>query len=496
MRVLLVHPADFPDPARPAPLLPPNQAPPLGLSYIAAWVRAQGRHEVRILDTRHARSSREDFRREIRAFQPQLVGMGCYTVTVPVAREMAGIVREECGAKIVLGGPHPAGAPESCARDLAFDFVGVGEGERIVSELADTLESGADLRKVPGLWFRERSDDPEGPLVINEARSWFDDLDSLPLPARDLLPPLASYRMNMFQYREWPATTMYTSRGCPYSCIFCERRELLGNRFRVRAPEKVVDEMEFLAHEEGIKEIFFYDDTFTLDGRRVHQICDTILRRGVKVSWNISTHVNTVDKEMLSKMARAGCWQIAYGLETGDPRVIKDILKGTDLGTVRERIEWTKEAGIEPKGLFMIGHPTDTAESIARTVEFARSLPLVAANFKIATPFVGTPMREMAKEYGDLREDDLRNFKGDPDGNGAVFCANGLTREYLSGVQRRAYFRFYAQPRRLMTIARTMTSAENRGKWVEGARIMGRLLRHQVGGAGAGRVQEILEFEH
>ena len=496
MRVLLVHPADFPDPSRAAPLLPANQAPPLGLAYIAAWVRSQGRHEVRILDTRHARSSREDFRREIEDFHPHLVGMGCYTVTVPVAREMAAIVRSICDAKVVLGGPHPAGAPEECARDPAFDFVGVGEGERIFAELADTLEDGGDLKSIRGLWFREHRDDPESPVIINQARDWFDDLDTLPVPARDLLPPLASYRMNMFQYREWPATTMYTSRGCPYSCIFCERREILGNRFRVRAPDKVVDEMEMLVADHGMREIFFYDDTFTLDARRVHQICDEILRRGVKVSWNISTHVNTVDREVLGKMARAGCWQIAYGLETGDPRVLKDILKGTDLATIRQRIEWTKEAGIEPKGLFMIGHPTDTTESIARTVEFARSLPLVAANFKIATPFVGTPMREMALEYGDLREGDHRNFKGDPESNGAVFCANGLTREYLSGVQRRAYFRFYSAPDRLVTIARTMTSRENRSKWVEGAKIMGRLLRHQVAGAPIGQLQEILEFEH
>lgn len=496
MRVLLVHPADFPDPRRPPPLLPPNQAPPLGLAYLAGWIRAQERHDVRIYDTRHARPDREAFAAEVRAYKPDLVGFGCYTVTVPVVEEMSAIVRKESGAAVVVGGPHPAGAPEECARNPAFDYVAVGEGERTIEELATALERGEGLERVQGLWYRERRDDPESPVRINEARGWFDDLDALPLPARDLLPPLADYKMNMFQYKEWPATTMYTSRGCPYSCIFCERREILGNRFRVRNPDAVVDEMQFLRDDHGIAEIFFYDDTFTLDARRVHQICDAIERRGLKMAWNISTHVNTVDRDLLVKMRRAGCWQIAYGLETGDPRVIKDILKGTDLDTVRERVRWTVEAGIEPKGLFMIGHPTDTPESIARTIEFARSLPLVAANFKITTPFVGTPLREMAEQYGDLSTEDYRNFKGDPEANRAVFCPNGLTREYLSGVQRRAYFRFYSEPRRLVRIARTMTSAESRKKWLEGARIMGQLLRHQSVGPAATAVQDMLEFEH
>jgi len=494
MRVLLIHPCDFPDPSRPPPLLPPNQAPPLGLAYIASFLRQAG-HDVAILDMRHGGHSREQLMDEVAAFEPGVVGMGLYTVTVPVAEEVSQLIKAwRPSTQIVVGGPHPAGAPEECARNPHFDFAAVGEGEVMMRELVETLESGGDLRGVAGLWFTEVADDPSSELVTNAPRGWIGELDSLPYPARDLLPPLDSYAMTMFQYREWPATTIYTSRGCPYSCIFCERREILGNKFRVHSASYVVDEMEMLQREYGIKEIFFYDDTFTLDARRVEQICDEIVRRGLVMSWNISTHVNTVTQELLRKMALAGCWQIAYGIETGDPIVMKDIMKGTTVDTVRERVQWTVDAGIEAKGLFMIGHPTDTPETIARTVEFARSLPIASANFKITTPFVGTPLRDMAAEYGDLAEDDYRNYMGDPDH--AVFVTNGLTREYLMGVQRRAYYRFYSRPARLARIARSMAGRENLGKWFEGGKIMARLMRHQAMGPSQGVLPTFLEFEH
>ena len=497
MRVLLVHPADFPDPGLPAPLLPPNQAPPLGLAYIAAFLR-QGGHTVAIEDLKQSRLDRAALQRLIGDFAPDLLGMGLYTVTVPVAEEISALCRAASpGCFVVVGGPHPAGAPEECARSPHFDAAAVGEGEVMMLDLLQALEEGGGpdrLARVPGLWLTRDPRDPESELLQAPPRGWIEDLDSLPWPARDLLPPLDSYAMTMFQFREWPATTIYTSRGCPYSCIFCERREILGNKFRVHSARYVVDEIEHLQAQYGIREIFFYDDTFTLDHRRVLQICDEILARGVTISWNISTHVNTVDRELLGAMRRAGCWQIAYGIETGDPRVMQDIMKGTDVSTVRERIAWTTEAGIEAKGLFMIGHPTDTPESIDRTIEFARSLPIASANFKITTPFVGTPLRAMAAEYGELAEDDYRNYMGDPDH--AVFVANGLTREYLMGVQRRAYTRFYSRPGRLLRLGRSMAGGRNVAKWLDGARIMSRLARHQFMGPEGGGLPRFLEFEH
>lgn len=325
---------------------------------------------------------------------------------------------------------------------------------------------------VKGLWFER-----DGEVVHTGARPWITELDDLPLPARDLLPPLDSYQMTMFQYREWPATTLYTSRGCPYSCTFCERTAILGNRFRVHGPRYVVDELEHLQREYGIREVFFYDDTFTFDRKRVEGICREILDRGVHISWNISTHVGNVDRALLTLMRQAGCWQIAYGIETGDPQVMRDISKGTTLEQVRERIGWTLEAGIEAKGLFMLGHPTDTAETIERTIAFACELPLASANFKLTIPFVGTELRQFASDYGELREDDYAGFMGDA--ATPVFVTDGLTAEYLLGVQRRAYARFYGSPRRALRLARSAAGGPgNLGKWLQGGVAMARLARH------------------
>jgi len=494
VRVLLIHPADFPDPERPPPVLPPNQAPPLGLAYIAAWLRETG-HEPAILDMRHAEPDRPAFAACVRDFAPRLIGIGLYTVTVPVAGEIARIAKEQVpGCRIVVGGPHPAGAPEECARHPDFDFAAVGEGEVMMQELADVLERGGELRSVAGLHYTADPTDPDSELIVNEPRGWIDDLDSLPWPARDLLPPLDSYRMTMFQYRKWPATTLYTSRGCPYGCIFCERREILGTKFRVHSPEHVVDEIEHLVQDWGMKEVFFYDDTFTLDGRRATRIAEEMLRRDVRISWNISTHVRNVDRDLLALMRRAGCWQIAYGIETGDDRVMAEIGKGTDLATVRERVGWTVEAGLEAKGLFMIGHPTDTPESIERTIDFACSLPIASANFKITTPFVGTPLRDMADDYGQLAGDDYRNFMGDPDQ--AVFVPNALTRDYLMGVQKRAYRRFYSRPSRLVRLARSMAGREHIDKWWAGAKAFAGLLRERPAHDAPGVIQQLVEVEH
>jgi radical SAM superfamily enzyme YgiQ (UPF0313 family) len=299
----------------------------------------------------------------------------------------------------------------------------------------------------------------------------------------------------MFQYRQWPATTIYTSRGCPYTCIFCERREILGSRFRVHSPESVVDEIEHLVRDWGMKEVFFYDDTFTLDARRAAGIAEEILRRGVPISWNISTHVRNVDRDLLELMRRAGCWQIAYGIETGDDKVMEEIGKGADLAMVRERIGWTIDAGIEAKGLFMIGHPTDTPESIERTIEFACSLPIASANFKITIPFVGTPLREMAGDYGELAADDYRNFMGDPDQ--AVFVPHALTREFLMGVQKRAYRRFYSRPTRLLRLARSMAGREHLDKWWVGARAFAGLMSKPPASEPApSLIQRLVEIEH
>ena len=179
MRILLVHPCDFPDPAKPPPLLPPNQAPPLGLAYIAAFLREAG-HVVAICDMRHGGHSREDFMAEVRSFRPDLLGLGLYTVTVPVAEEISQLVKAWADVPIVVGGPHPAGAPEECARNPHFDFAAVGEGEVMMRELADCLESEGDPRTVAGLWFTVDPKDPESELVVNAPRGWIGDLDSLP----------------------------------------------------------------------------------------------------------------------------------------------------------------------------------------------------------------------------------------------------------------------------------------------------------------------------
>jgi radical SAM superfamily enzyme YgiQ (UPF0313 family) len=296
------------------------------------------------------------------------------------------------------------------------------------------------LESIPGISFIK-----DNHVVHTPERKGNADMDSLPFSAYHLLPRQA-YRPHPPHGMRLPFTAMVTSRGCPYRCAYCSK-PVFGNVFRAQSAERVVAEMVYLQEKFGIKEIAFYDDSFTLDKKRVHAICALILEKKLKIAWTCETRVNLVDKDLLKQMKQAGCYAIAYGIETASPEIMKTLQKDITLEQVEKAVQAHHEVGLQVVGYFMLGSPGETPETIMQTVNFARKLKVDFAQFSVTTPF---PATELYDIYMQGRKDppQWENFIYASTGNPAtpVFESDKLTREDLKMWTGRAYRMFYLRP--------------------------------------------------
>lgn len=441
MKILLINPpACHPVPSNTPSFVDEEGGsyPPLGLMLVAAAVRETGRHEVEILDALAEKMDHEQVERRIQSQRPDAVGITVMSFTLIDALRVAEASKRAApNAYVIAGGPHAHIYPAETVAQEAIDFVVRGEGEPTVPRLLDELEGGDDRpRTIPGLTFRSGDTTvdtaPPDPVV---------DLDTLPHPARDLTRPGLYH--SLLSGRS-PVTTMFTSRGCPYRCIFCDRPHL-GKRFRAHSAEYVVDEMA-RCRAMGIKEILIYDDTFTVNRRRVMDICSAVVDRRLDIAWDIRARVDTVDPELLGLLRRAGCERIHYGVEAGTDEILSSLAKGVTVGQARRAFAWSRKAGIETLAYFMIGSPGERPEQIERTIELACALQPSYAHFSITSPFPGTALYRMGLEKG-LFGDFWRDFAARPTSAFTPrYWEEHLSREQLLEYLKLAYRRFYGRP--------------------------------------------------
>ena len=353
--------------------------PPLGLLYIAAYIEKH--HPVQILDTQVEKISYSVLPQIISDQKPDIVGITAMTLTMLDVLKTIQIVKSTNEKiKIVLGGPHVHIFPDETIVQPGVDFLVLGEGEIAFKELVDNIHNKETLKTIKGLVFKDN-----GVIVNTGTRDLIGNLDTLPFPARHLTQYM---KYSSLLAKRAPITTMFTSRGCPYGCSFCDRPHL-GKKFRWRSAKNVVDEMESCINM-GIHEFFLYDDTFTVKHQRVHDICDEIIRRKLNIGWDIRTRVDNVDKEMLKKLKQANCERIHYGVEAGTDRVINVLNKGINIELVLKVFKMTQEAGISTLAYFMIGNPTETKEDIMTTFTFMKKLNPDYVHITILTPFPAT----------------------------------------------------------------------------------------------------------
>ncbi|MBU0517136.1 MAG: B12-binding domain-containing radical SAM protein [Proteobacteria bacterium] len=427
-----------------------STSPPNGLLYIAAVLEGHG-CRVRVLDGLREFMTAEDVLGEIEAFRPDLIGLTLATIAFYRAVSLARMIKDRRPeTPIVVGGPDVSARLadyRAHLTDFPLDLAVYGEGEDTVVELVDALRDGGDLSSIKGLIHQV-----DGRTQVNPPRPFRTDLDGLPLPARHLLPNLQRYRPNLLTYKRRPWTTMITSRGCPNQCTFCDR-SLFGQRYRARSAENVFAEMKHLHEKFGIREISFMDDTFTIQRRRVERLCDLLIESGLKVAWMCFARANTLNRKLLAKMRLAGCWMISLGIESGNAEILEVIKKGIDLDQVRRVCRWSNRLGIAIRGLFMLGLPTETKQSIERTIDFARSLNLYTADFCITYLLPNTELTRTAEDYGQVGKENFASLSGHT--NGALsFIPHGFTQEELLDYQRRAYMSVLLRPRAALNVLR------------------------------------------
>ena len=420
-----------------------NVIPALGLAYLAAVAEREG-HDVQILDCARGLGWDAILERG-RSFRPDVVGMTTTTPTFGNAVKAARLLRDIVpDAVFIAGGPHATAVPEQAASAGEFDYLVLSEGEETFVELLRHVEGQGEtsVDAIAGLAFRR-----DGRVVLTSPRERIENLDALPLPARHLLPPLGEYRPTPASYRKLPLAHIMTSRGCPSRCKFCDRA-VFGERYRARSAENVLDEVEEVVAKHGVKEVRFFDDTFTLNRRRLEAICQGLERRRPRLPWTCLTKVNCVDLDMLRMMRNAGCWQVLYGLESGDDRVLSTLGKKTTVAQNRQAVAWARQAGIRVRADFLVGTPHETMETLRNTLKLAQELPLDFAHFNKFVPFPGTAFYRQLVEEG--HQFDLSGSTSTLDHDALIYVPAVIDPEEYRQFLDRAYKDFYLRPRYIL----------------------------------------------
>ena len=437
--VLLVNPPITPA-QRSGPLGPVIRnlyfnSPPLGLAYLAA-VLERANVRVDLVDAAVEDLSAEDLVERMRAAPGCILGLTSTTNFFCNALDLAEKVKSALpDTRIVIGGPHATMNSEAILQHACFDYVCIGEGEITIVELVRAILSAGNVAEVLGIAFRR-----DGKVVRTPPRPYIADLDTIPMPARHLL-PLHKYIPQPNDGPYLPKTSMITSRGCPYPCIFCDHGAF-DRGYRSFSAKRIVDEVEELVTRHGIRDIAFVDSLFMISRQRVNDIVDELLRRRIRVHWTCTIRANVADYATLSRMKAAGCWRIRIGIEAGNEEVLRLIRKQVTKAEVRKVVEEAHAAGLHPKAFFMVGHVGETRARILESIAFAKSLPLTDVTVQINTPMPGTTQWSMIEEYGTLRTRNTNRYSfWEP-----VFTPKGLTAEELSSLHRKFYRDFYFRP--------------------------------------------------
>ena len=364
-----------------------NIVPPLGITYVAAILERAG-IEVKIIDCAVGISF-DDLFEMILGEHSDVIGITSTTPAFINAKKIASFVREKRPeVKILIGGIHVSALPDETMKTGLFDIGVIGEGEITIEQLFRNFKNKefVGLGKIRGICYKNKDE-----ICENENQGFINDLDSIPLPARHLLPHPKYYQPTPASCRRVPYAVMITSRGCPTQCTFCDRK-VFGERYRMRSVPNIFMEIEDVVSKYGVREIRFFDDTFTVSKKRIFDVCDEFEKRKLNLTWTCLSKVSNADGSLLKRMKKAGCWQVLYGFESGDDRMLKLLKKGNTVEKNIRAIRLTKEAGLEVRGDFIVGTPGETNESLEKTVQFAIDMKLDYAHFNKFVPLPGTEL--------------------------------------------------------------------------------------------------------
>jgi anaerobic magnesium-protoporphyrin IX monomethyl ester cyclase len=410
-----------------------GRLPPLGLAYVAAALE-KADFKVELLDNYLLEKPIEDLKAEIKKLAPEIVGITCSSLTYERCIETTKAVKDALpSCKVVVGGPHPSYMPQTMLQHAEIDYVVIGEGEQAMVKLASSImKNGSDTAKISGIAYGKTKNPPE----------FIADLDLIPFPARHLL-PMRMYDRRIPYLNVEPVDTMSIIRGCPYSCAYCETKELWGNTCRTFTPQRVVDEIKYMVKTYGTKGIYFVGDNFTINKKKTIELCELIKKNKIDIKWVCDTRANSVSQELLHEMKAAGCQTIFFGIESGSPRILEKLNKNITLQEVADAFALCRKEGMQTAASFMLGIPGETFDDLDATFKFAKKLNSDWCQFNIYVACPGS------KLYDEVMRDGLYDQMDN-------FLARVKTKEFdydaLLKIQRQFQSSFNKSPARLIRI--------------------------------------------
>ena len=429
--------------------------PPLGLASVAGAVEADGVRAA-ILDLAAQPLPREGLVARLRQLQPKLVGIGGMTLSLPSIGRLVELARQALPeATIVVGGPCMEDYPREVLVRLAGADLGVmGEGEETFRDIVRRRLGGRQLTEVEGTVFRRG-----GEVVMAAARELIHDLDALPAPAHHLV-DYRRYAPVISRGRGF--ATLYTSRGCPFNCRYCHRQGWL-RRVRYHSPQRVVDDMTHLVKGLGVREIKFYDETFTLDRRRVLEICRLLRQSGLQVPWEIRTRPELLDLEMTRELAASGCYRVCVGVEAGSQERLDRMGRTTKMADIHDAFRWAHQSGLSTLAFFMIGYPGDTRRDYEDVLRLACQIGPSWIVVAVTSAYANTEIYRQLLDSGRLARDVWRDYTlgltDRIDTRDITFDGKDYGRDELEAMVSRLYWRFYFRWGQIGRLLREIRSA-------------------------------------
>lgn len=422
--------------------------PLLGAGYLIGYLRRKG-VKCSYIDAIKTRQTIEEIAVICKDDKPDLIAITIMTLFYDNAKSLINRL-SPLGIPVVVGGSHVSALPVETLRDTKADYAIYGEGEEVLFELVKFLEGGGRKDRtnkidIKGLVYR----DYKGNIIRNQPAPLIEDLNGLPFPAWDLMDPRTyPFAPHGSIAKEYPIAPVLTSRGCPFNCDYCSVNVVWRNRYRMRSVKNVVDEIEFLIKNYGVKEIHFEDDNLTITKKRITDICHEITRRKLKFIWSCpnGVRVDSLDKETLNIMKKAGCYSLSFGIESGLQEMLNNVNKKLDLSVAKGVVDITKKLGIETRAFFILGLPEETMKTARKTIDFALSLNLDLAGFFTFVPMPGSNIfnKWVRKNDIDVMKIDWSRMNKSGGKNSISICE--LSPKQLSTLQKGAYRNFYLRP--------------------------------------------------
>ena len=444
--------------------------PSLALGGMAAWIRQHG-YAVRLIDLHVENKYPKDIVADVQAYNPAIIALTSKTLGWPAVIEIAQMARAAVpNALIVVGGPHMSIYPKESLSWECFDIAVIGDGEETFLEICDRVEHGAkvdDLVDVLGVAVRKTT----GEVVQTAPRPLPKDINQYPQTAWDLIPVKDYHCLTLLK----PFATMVTTRGCPWHCGYCS--QVYSEKLRFRDVNLVVDEMEYLQKTFGVREIVFFDETFTIGKKRMMKFSEEVRRRDLKVKFNIRARVDTVDRDVVRALKKAGLRSIHMGVEAGTDRVLKIMNKQITREQTEQAFRVCREEGVDTRGYFMVGYYDATPDDVEDMIKFASGLGLDWASFSVATALPATDLYRIAQERGYVDGDFWKQYTIDGGGIIPQLETETFTAEQLRAFRTKAYMNFYL---RRDLIRRKLSKSEGREELLEmlgGATVLSEIVK-------------------